>query len=463
VRELKARNIFKTIFLYLFWYLIVSIGPQHQFIIYVSTLFLALANFYIFKPPISLAHYLFTLIFFVTYAAIQDTLLKSLGFISYGQVGFAWWFNALYILFLCYYGDLLNPLKKLPIYIKSILGSLGAVVSYYGGSKLAPVIIEDPLYYVFLALSWAIFFPLSFAVFDPKFIWNKILDASIYYSFDKSGFERHRLEFDDTYDFSKIKKVLITGGTSGIGLETALNLAGSGVEVIITGRNVEKGQKAQKKHSLLTFKQLDLSDWNKIKDFSNALEEIDSIVFNAGGMPESFQLNSQGIETQFASQLYGHYHLLRGLNNQKKISDVGAVIWVTSGGMYLRSLEMSEIRYNPKYDKVATYANVKRAQVTVAPLLRQEFKNQKIYIMHPGWVDTPGVVSAIPTFYEKMEGKLRNPIGGADTILWLLSHPLKQAGFYFDRKKAKNHFFWFTKKSDKLAQELYDDLKSSYK
>ncbi len=453
----------KVIILYLAWYLIISFGPQHQSLVYIATIILAFTNYYFFKPPVTLSHYIFTLILFALFGATQDILLEKLGLVSYGQVSFAWWLNALYILFLCYYGDLLNHIGKLSIYIQAALGSIGAIISYYGGSKISPVTIEDPLYFVGLAISWAIFFPLSFALFNPRFLWNKILDASIIYSFDKSGFERHQLDFTDSYNFTSLKKVLVTGGTSGIGLETALVLAKSGIKVIITGRNETKGNNAEQQHDLLEFRKLDLSDWNEIKNFVYNLENLEALVFNAGGMPESFQLNAYGIETQFASQLYGHYHLLKLINANKNIKSDSPIIWVTSGGMYLKSLDLKEIRNNSKYDKVATYANVKRAQVTIAPKLREEFPKLQIYIMHPGWVDTPGVEIAIPQFYKKMEGKLRNPIGGADTILWLLSHPLKEAGLYFDRKKVKNHFFGFTKKSEQLAQELYEDLQKSFK
>ncbi len=459
---MKAQIIFKTLFLYLAWYLIISLGPQYQYIIYISTILLSFVSFYFYRPPVSFAHYVFTLVFFAIFGAVQDSLFQQMGLVSYGQASFPWWLNALYILFICYYGDLFNFVEKLPTYIKSLLGASGAIISYYGGAQISPVTIESPVFYICLAFSWAVFFPLSFAIFDPKFLWNKILDASIFYSFDKSGFQRHRLDFKESYDFREIKTALVTGGTSGIGLETALNLAKAGVEVIITGRNEEKGMKAQGQHSLLKFKQLDLSDWEKVRNFVDELEKVDSIVFNAGGMPESFNVNKQGIEIQFSSQLYGHYHLLKALHLNDKISSNSPIVWVTSGGMYLRSLDLNKIRNNPQYDKVATYANVKRAQVTIAPLLRSEFKSLKIYMMHPGWVDTPGVESAIPKFYGKMKGRLRSPIGGADTILWLLSRPFKEAGFYFDRKKVKDHFFRFTKKSEKLAEELYNDLQESY-
>ena len=56
--------------------------------------------------------------------------------------------------------------------------------------------------------------------------------------------------------------------------------------------------------------------------------------------------------------------------------------------------------------------------------------------MHPGWVETAGVIESLPKFYKLMKDKLRVPEEGADTILWLLltSEPVLSGSFYFDRK-----------------------------
>ena len=60
---------------------------------------------------------------------------------------------------------------------------------------------------------------------------DKILDLSIYFSFDKSGFLRHQKEFSDSYIFKSNSQALITGGSSGIGLATALELTQQKVNV----------------------------------------------------------------------------------------------------------------------------------------------------------------------------------------------------------------------------------------
>lgn len=292
---------------------------------------------------------------------------------------------------------------------------------------------------------------------------NKILDLSIYYSFDKSGYLRHKKDFNDEYSFKAQSNALITGGTSGIGQATSLELANCEVNTIITGRNHKKGEAAAKVHPNIHFKPLDMQDWDQISTFVNRVFPLDYLVLNAGGMPSDFSQNHYGVESQFASQLFGHFYLLKELQKANKLKKGAKVVWVTSGGMYLSNLDLSKItEFVSDYDKVATYANVKRAQVTLLSFFKDEFPDQVVTAMHPGWAETPGVALAIPKFDKKMKGRLRTPKQGADTILWLLGtkKEIVSGGLYFDRKKVKTHFFWFTKKSDKRIQDLIKILKS---
>jgi dehydrogenase/reductase SDR family protein 12 len=181
-------------------------------------------------------------------------------------------------------------------------------------------------------------------------------------------------------------------------------------------------------------------------------------------MPESFIKNAEGVELQFASQLCGHYFLIKKLKGRKKLNKDSKIIWVTSGGMYFSNLDLEIIFEDPNYDKVKVYANVKRAQVTLLDHLKMEFKDQTVTAMHPGWANTPGVSSSIPKFDKKMKGKLRTPLQGADTILWLLStkERVESGMLYFDRKLVRKHFFWFTKVSEKKYKKLLERLDSLY-
>jgi dehydrogenase/reductase SDR family protein 12 len=180
-------------------------------------------------------------------------------------------------------------------------------------------------------------------------------------------------------------------------------------------------------------------------------------------MPEKFLTNDFGVEQQMASQLFGHYYLLKILNESGKLSDGARVIWMSSGGMYLSSLSLDNLFENHKYDKVQTYANVKRAQVSLLENMREEFKTLKVIGTHPGWVDTPGVQDAIEGFHKKMDGRLRSPLQGADSILWpLTTIDLESGEFYFDHKKVAKKFFFFTKVDQGDVQKLNSILDDNY-
>lgn len=454
-------KIIKIITLQLFWYLAVLGGSEYQNITLTSAIAICTLNFYLFKPSVTIGHYLFTLIFFVFYGFAQEFSLQEFGLVNYNQNSTPLWLLSLYIVFLAYYGDIFNYLSNKSKSLLFFIGSFGGVAAYYGGSKISSLEILSPYYLIAIAISWGAFFILSFKVFYGGYMWNKILDATIYFSFDKSGYLRHAKKFNSKLIFKQNAHALITGGTSGIGKTVAQELAKQKVNVITTGRNKENGESSCKGHEFIRFIKWDMANWQEIDRIVNSIEPLEYIVLNAGGMPPRYQQNEQGVELQFASQLFGHYYLIKKLKEKDKLIKNAKIVWVTSGGMYLSKLKLETILKNEKYDKVATYANVKRAQVTLLPFLKEEFPNQIVSSMHPGWVETPGVRSAIPEFEKKMKGRLRTPLQGADTILWLLSHDHnenKSGELYFDRVRVKRHLFWFTKKSDNELQALIQQL-----
>ena len=92
---------------------------------------------------------------------------------------------------------------------------------------------------------------------------------------------------------------------------------------------------------------------------------------------------------------------------QKKLNPGARIVWVSSGGLYLKKLDLDSLFNNINYEKVSTYANVKRAQVTLVEELAnieniEEFNH---YSMHPGWVDTSGLSSSLPQFFHLMKHK----------------------------------------------------------
>ena len=297
--------------------------------------------------------------------------------------------------------------------------------------------------------------------------WNFLLDKTIVFSFDKTGFYRHKSNFYEDLSKNDLrgKIALVTGGTSGIGGQVAQELANLGAKVFFTGRNKQKGDFFEKNSSNLNFFAIDMAKWSDLIEFSKIGDRYDYIVLNAGGMPSNLVLNEYKFEHQCASQLLGHYYLIHFLSKYKKINNDARIVWISSGGMYLKKLDLDSLFQNQNYNKIATYANVKRAQVTLVEEMSKQDKWEKIKIfsMHPGWVATSGLKESLPKFFSLMKNRLRTLEEGSDTILWLLltSKKIKSGCFYFDREIVSPYivnYFNPTEEDRKLLLRKMDEI-----
>lgn len=287
-----------------------------------------------------------------------------------------------------------------------------------------------------------------------KSLWNKILDLTVLYSFDKNGFARHmQSKENENFSFSGKKKAIITGATSGIGFETAKSLGALGVELLLIGRDKEKAKKAMSEiKGNVKFFFFDMSDLTAISRFVNEEVQgpIDILIHNAGGMPEQKIPLSYGMEEVFGSQVIGPYLLTKELIEKHKVTTNARFIFVSSGGMYLQRLNLEDLSYeNHPYNKNIAYANAKRAQVILSEQLAEKYKNTdwKFSAMHPGWADTPGVAEALPRFYRLMKNRLRTPSEGADTIIWLAmtKKDYENGQFWLDREIVPKYFLGLNK------------------
>jgi dehydrogenase/reductase SDR family protein 12 len=283
---------------------------------------------------------------------------------------------------------------------------------------------------------------------------NKVYDFSPYHSFDSRGFQRHEKEFSPLKNISSEKFGLVTGGTSGIGLGVSQFLKNQNISFGVTGRDATKASELIDERR--KFFQLDLSDWDEIKKLAHTIDRpLDFLVLNAGGMPDKYLKNKWGYEYQCASQLVGHYLLFRYFHELGKISPAAKILWISSGGMYLKKLDLKNLFAPRMYDKVACYANVKRAQVILSELLSEKYHQYFFASMHPGWVKTEAVKVALPTFYQLTEKNLRTIREGSDTINFLLTEDHLPTGkFWFDREqKNPNPWLLAWTKSDSLEKK----------
>lgn len=293
---------------------------------------------------------------------------------------------------------------------------------------------------------------------------DRLLDLSIIFSFDHSGFKRHCPDQLKKVDLSGSKGV-ITGASSGIGLAAAKTLMQQGMNCVLIGRRADKFKENFLSEDPLTCI-LDMADLKKVYDFARneVHNPIDLLIHNAGAMPDKLSITNEGFEQMFASQVLGPFILTKTLADSGKLKKGCRIIFVSSGGMYLQKLDLKDLLCkNNKYNKYAVYANAKRAQVILSEQFAKKYPQYLFSAMHPGWVDTPGVSASMPTFKKLMGKRLRSSEEGADTILWLATADGYPSGkFWFDRKQAKTTILNFNQSTNDEKESLWKYCESIF-
>ncbi|GKA51265.1 short-chain dehydrogenase TIC 32, chloroplastic-like protein [Tanacetum coccineum] len=203
---------------------------------------------------------------------------------------------------------------------------------------------------------------------------------------------------------------IITGPTSGIGLETARVLALRGVHVVMAARNVEAAAKCKDTitkgcpDATIDIMQLDVSSLESVRYFANEFIAkglpLNILIANAGVMTPLFSLSKDGIESQFATNYLGHFHLTNLLldtmkNTAKSCGHEGRIILVSSrlyefsykGGILFEKLN-NEKCYNSLY----AYGQSKLANILHAKELSRRLKEEgadiTVNALHPGVIAT---------------------------------------------------------------------------
>lgn len=294
------------------------------------------------------------------------------------------------------------------------------------------------------------------------------LEWSIVGSFTRLGSTlRRRLDHWSPLDDQCLsgRVMVITGATSGLGLEAARAFARMGATVEIIARNPVKADavcvdlRQQTGNSEINFVTADTGDLEALQGAAQELMQrhpvIDVLIHNAGALDDVRQTSPQGIELTLASQVLGPFLLTSLLLPALKAAAPSRVLWVSSGGMYSERLSVQNLEMTAEeYNGTTAYARAKRAQTTLAELWAKRLEPDRVLVhtMHPGWADTPGVARSLPTFRRVLGPLLRTPAEAADTLIWLAvddGAPLQQSGlFWLDRRPRPTHRFGFTRRAD---------------
>jgi dehydrogenase/reductase SDR family protein 12 len=298
------------------------------------------------------------------------------------------------------------------------------------------------------------------------------VDSLIPLSFGAPGFAVRSLTFvpqDLDVDLAR-RRVVLTGATSGLGLEAALALADLGAELELVCRDEGRGEQAAKRIREATGNErvrlvlADMSSLGAVRDAAMALgaRPVDVLIHNAGLLPATRIETEDGLELTFATHVAGPFLLTKLLRSALVAAGGARVVWVSSGGMYTRRLNLDDYNWERRrsYDGVVAYAETKRAQVVLAEMWADELRPDGVVVnaMHPGWADTPGVQSSIPRFRQLTRAILRTPAQGADTIAWLAASDAAAeltGEFVFDRKPRLKHLLPTTRESDADRRALW--------
>jgi NAD(P)-dependent dehydrogenase (short-subunit alcohol dehydrogenase family) len=180
------------------------------------------------------------------------------------------------------------------------------------------------------------------------------------------------------------RRMIVTGGTSGIGLETVRALRNAGAEVTVATRNPRDGGRA-----------LDLSDLGSVRAFVDGWTgPVHAIVANAGIMALPIrQVAANGWELQLATNFLGHFALITGLHEHlRQAGGGGARVVVVSSGAQLREpVDFDDPHFERRpYDPWAAYAQSKTADVLLAVGLARRWAADGIAAnaLEPGYVHT---------------------------------------------------------------------------
>jgi len=279
------------------------------------------------------------------------------------------------------------------------------------------------------------------------------MEIAVAPSWSRLGFSaRSHLEEWDHQPIPRMdgRVVVLTGFTSGIGLAAAEKLGELGATLHLVGRTPEKvatTSESLRSQGLDVFTSVaDMGDLDPVRSIADEITRlhgrVDVLVHNAGALSTTYAVSPQGLEMTVASQVVGPF-LLTSLLLPILGTDQspGRVITVASGGMYAERLNLDRLLMTPtSYNGVRAYARAKRAQVELNEEWSVRSSSPAVFhAMHPGWVDTPGVVTSLPTFHSVTKPVLRTPAEGADTIVWLAGAAIAElganGGFWLDRHR----------------------------
>ncbi|SDD08447.1 SDR family NAD(P)-dependent oxidoreductase [Glycomyces harbinensis] len=233
----------------------------------------------------------------------------------------------------------------------------------------------------------------------------------------------------------KGRTAVVTGGYSGIGLETTRALARAGARVVVPARRPELAAANLAGIDGAEADDLDLSDLDSVRAFADRWlatgEHIDVLVNSAGVMACPETRTGPGWELQFATNHLGHFALV---NRLRPVLDGARVVSVSSGGHGNSPIRWDDPHFEQGYDRWLAYGQSKTANVLFAVELDRlgQSSGLRAFALHPGAILTP-LQRHIPEAEQREMGWMdedgnppdyfKNTEQGAATQTWAATSP----------------------------------------
>ncbi|HET6474148.1 MAG TPA: oxidoreductase [Pseudomonadales bacterium] len=246
------------------------------------------------------------------------------------------------------------------------------------------------------------------------------------------------------------KTAIVTGASSGIGIETVRALATAGARVVMPVRAREKGEevaaeiRASTGNKAVWVATMDLADFDSVRAFADGYAKsgapLHILVNNAGIMATPERRIMGGIEAQFGTNHLGHMLLACLLAPALRKSAPSRIVELTSIGHRRSPVIFDDPNFERRpYDKWEAYGQAKTANSLFAVEINRRLEHDGVtaYAVHPGgimtalqrdlsseeirafgWVDEHGNVNA----------RFKTPSGGASTSVWCATSPLLAYG-----------------------------------
>src|SRR3984957_8303749 len=199
----------------------------------------------------------------------------------------------------------------------------------------------------------------------------------------------------------KSKRILVTGASAGLGVETARSLAAHGAKVVGAARDLNKTKAATEQvrkdaaanGGSFELVELDLANLKSVRACADRLlakgERFDVVIANAGGMATPIGLTADGFETQFGTNHLGHFVLINRIASL--IRDGGRLINLSSAGHRYANANLEDPNFeHTPYEPFTAYGRSKTANILFALAFDRRHRNRGIRAaaVHPGVIHT---------------------------------------------------------------------------